>query len=145
MAASKGGLLMAHMSIRQDGTRVLILMNDKLVASMPWDAALHVAAAIKAKALQAEEIAKAAQIAKDQAIVTRAGMPFGLTSHPKIQREAMKIAQFDREIRRSNLPSIGDQGVVGTPALVQEVVRPQAQVIRPGGIESEEQLGNIGG
>jgi hypothetical protein len=135
---------MAHMSIRQDGTRVLILMNDKLVANLPWDAALHVASAIRVKARQAEEISKAAMIARDQAVVSRAGMPFGLTSNPEILHEARKIAQFDREIRRSNLPSIESQSVVGTPTLVNGVPVGPTQTIRPGGIESEEKLGDIG-
>lgn len=106
--------------IFNDGERVIIEFDGKTAKSVPWEHALEVANAIKSNAKLCEQYAKANQIIHDAAILARTGIPVGLTSDPRMQDEARKESQFNREIRRSNLPGIGSvasQEVFGTPAV----------------------------
>lgn len=105
--------------IRQDGTHVLLIVGGKLVADLPWDAALDVAQAIKHQARRAEELAKAVGVAFDQAILIRSGAPFGLTSHPAIQAEAAKLAAWDSSLRRYMSKGIRSEEQFGMPGIKQ--------------------------
>lgn len=87
-------------NVRQDGDRVLLLIDGKLVADIPHQAALELANALRSQAKAAEEWANAVRIAQDQAVLMRSGAPFGLTDHPAIITEARAIAQHDRNLRR---------------------------------------------
>lgn len=109
-------------TVRQEGDRVLLIQNGQTVFNVPYDAALAIAKALRIKAKQAEEIARAEAIIYDQAILTRIGMPFGLTSHPYLQKEAMKEAAWNSNLRRYIPPSkaggIASQAVFGTPTII---------------------------
>lgn len=112
-----------EVTVRQDGDRVLLIAGGKLLFSLPWDAADVLARAIYTQARRAEEIAKAAQIIADQAILTRLGTPFGLTSHPVMLREAANEAAWGlprRYIPLSRAGGIHSQAVFGTPTLKQD-------------------------
>src|SRR5687768_10803239 len=86
--------------VRQEGTRVLLLKDGRCVLDLPWQAALELAQALQAQGKRAEEIACAPAIIHDQAILTRLGFRFGLTSHPALLREAGKEAAWNSRLRR---------------------------------------------
>lgn len=102
--------------IRQEGANVMVIENGKTVAIWPWHIADVVARAITMKARQAEEIAKAEQIIMDNAIIHRAGLPFGLSNHPKILQETKKEALYNRNLRRY-MPNIKTNELVFTPVI----------------------------
>lgn len=112
-----------QLSIRQEGTRVIVLHNGKALMDLTWDAAKQLSRAILIKALLAEEEAKAWDIIADQAILTRTGAPFGLTSNPAMLHEAGKEAAWNRDLRRyirgKHAGGIESQATVGTPAIIR--------------------------
>lgn len=109
-------------TIRQEGTRVHLIIDGRLVADLPWNAALEVAQAIRAQAGRAEEIAKREQVIFDHALLLRAGSPFGLALDPYLRREAAKVAQWDSTLRRALPGGIRSRETFGTPAIVRHPV-----------------------
>lgn len=112
-----------QLSIRQEGTRVIVLHNGKALMDLAWEAAKQLSRAILVKALLAEEEAKAWDIIADQAILARTGAPFGLTNNPAMLHEAGKEAAWNSDLRRyirgKRAGGIESQGVVGTPAIIR--------------------------
>lgn len=110
--------------IRQEGTRVILLLNGQEVASLPPDAALLLARALIIQAKKAEELACAEQIALDSAIMLRAGAPFVLSSRPDILTEAKKEAAWGSGLRRY-MPDRGikSQEKFGTPTIIRHSPR----------------------
>jgi hypothetical protein len=106
--------------IRAEGTRVLVVSDGRAILDLPWQAALSIARGLVAVARKAEEIAKAEQIVMDQAILTRAGAPFGLSNNPDIKKEAGKEAAWNTDLRRSMPGGVKSQEVFGTPTLKKE-------------------------
>lgn len=106
--------------VRQEGTRVLIISEGKLVLDLPWKAAFAVSKGLLTAAKLAEEQAEALKIIQDQALIQRAGFPIGLTNNPEIQKEAMKEAVHNRRLRRALPGGIKSQSVVGTPTLIKK-------------------------
>jgi hypothetical protein len=109
--------------VRCDGPRVLLILGGRLLLDLPWDAAIALSRAIYQQAKRAEELAKAEQIVMDQALVTRLGLPFGLSSHPVILDEACKEAAWNRDLRRyipaARAKGIESQSVVGEPTVIR--------------------------
>ena len=105
------------LTIRQDGTSVLLLHNGTLVASLPWQAALEVGKALLLACKQAEAYANIDQLIHDQALIQRLGLPVGLTNDPKIQTEALKEAQWGNMRRYVPSTSIASGEAVGTPII----------------------------
>ena len=108
-------------TVRCEGTRVQLIVNGECVLDVPWEGADAIATALRIKAREAEEEAKAEQIAYDQAILTRLGVPVGLSNRPDILHEACKEAAWDSDLRRY-IPSalakgIASQAVFGTPTI----------------------------
>ena len=87
-------------TVRQEGTNVVVIREGQAVFDMPWDAALQLAQAIFSQAKRAEELASAERIADDQAILLRLGVPVGLSNRQDIQAEASKRAAWDSNLRR---------------------------------------------
>lgn len=110
---------MNGLRIKQHYGRVLLIADGKVVADMPWQAADQVSAALKSVARLAEEWDKAEQIAKDGAVLLRAGVPIGLTDHPRIKAEVAKIAVNDRSLRRYMPGGVKSREVFGTPGIIQ--------------------------
>lgn len=110
-------------TIRQHYDRVQILIDGRLAADMPWQQALELSRAIHGQAKQAEAWAKASAIAKDQAILTRLGVPIGLSSDPRVIAEARKQAAWDRDLRRyipqARAKGVGSAEIFGTPTITQ--------------------------
>lgn len=105
-------------TIRQEGPNVLLIADGKLVSIMPWDAAQEVAKAMLSQAKKAEEIAKADSIIMDNAILLRAGVPIGLSSHPKIRDETKKEAVHNRDLRRY-MPNVKSLELFHPPTIKQ--------------------------
>lgn len=105
-------------TVRREGSRVLLFAGDQLVLELPWQAADELARAISGKSRRAEEHAKAEAIARDQAILMRAGARVGLSSDPKIQDEAGKLAAWDSDLRRYMPGGVRTQEVLGEPAVI---------------------------
>lgn len=109
--------------VRQEGERVLLIYNGRLVTSLPWKAAENLARAIRAQAKEAEEFAKQEQIAFDQAILTRLGVPVGLTNNPHILKAAANEAAWNSNLRRyirtDRAKGIESQEVFGRATIIQ--------------------------
>lgn len=103
--------------VRQEGTRVLVMVDGRVVLDLPWQAADQLAKAVRAKARQAEELAKAEDIVMDAAVLLRSGAPFGISSHPKILDEAKKEAAFNTTLRRAMPGGIRSTTQYGLPAV----------------------------
>ena len=90
-------------TVRQDGPRVVLIVRAGLsetALEMPWNVADDLVRALREKARDAEELAKAEGIAFDQALLLRTGAPFGFSSREDIQREAAKEAAWNSDLRR---------------------------------------------
>lgn len=109
-------------TLKQEGANVLLIVDGKLVSIMPWQAAEQVSKALLAQARKAEEIDKAENIIHDNAILTRAGFPMGLSNHPLIIEETKKEAAHNRDLRRY-IPKIGTMEVVHCPSVKQATPR----------------------
>ncbi len=123
---SRGILRPVSVSVRQEGTHVLVIREGRAIFDMPWDAALELAAAIQAQAKRAEELAHADAIAGDQAILLRLGVPLGLSDRRDIQQEAQQRAAWDSELRRAiplgrakGVGGIRSAAVFGTPRIIR--------------------------
>lgn len=108
-----------ELTIRSIEDKVIILLNGKLIATLPWEAAKAFAAAIKHQAGLSEEYANADKVASDQALMIRAGFPFGITSNPDIQKLAKWKAENDDRARQIPLKGVKSKGIVGTPGLIK--------------------------
>lgn len=107
-------------TIANEGDKVVLVINGRRVCDMPVAIAQQVSKLIYQKAMVADEYANANRIIMDQAIMQRAGMPIGLSSHPKIVEEARKEAQWNTQLRKSMpLKGIEPRAVVGTPSLIK--------------------------
>jgi len=102
--------------VGRSGQLVLLVIGGKTV-EMPWQAALELGRALVSRARDAEEQAKAPQVARDAAILLRAGARIGLSSDPKIRDEAGKLAAWDEELRRCMPGGIKSQEMLGRPAI----------------------------
>jgi hypothetical protein len=113
----------SQIAIRAEGNRVLVIRNGKAILDMPWDAALTFSKAVRIKALEAEEIGKVESLVFDQAILTRMGVPFGLTNNGAILKEATKEAAWNSDLRRyirgKRAGGLESQAVVGTPNIIR--------------------------
>lgn len=119
-----------EVTVRQEGDRVLLLHNGRLLFSLPWQAALDLGRALHAQGKRAEEEANATRIVYDQAILTRVGFPIGLSNRPDILAEAAKEAAWNRDLRRyirgDRAAGIANQTVFGTPRITASPPRQQS-------------------
>ena len=70
-------------------------------------------------ALALEELEQAQRIARDGAILARAGAPFTLSDRQDIKDEMAKLASWDSELRRFMPHGVKSQEVFGLPRIVQ--------------------------
>ena len=106
--------------VRQDGTRVLLIVDGKTVLEGHWRQFDELARAFVIKARAAEEIDKAAAIVEDQALLFRAGARFGLTNHPRLRELAGNIAAWSTRLRRYLPGGIKSQEMFGTPTIIRK-------------------------
>ena len=123
--------------IQQDGPLVVLIIDGRATA-MPWDQALELAKGLTIQARKAEALHPKVieQTIQDGAVAFRAGLPFGLTDNPDIQKEIVKEAVNSRELRRSNMPGVKSEEILGTPKIVQ--LRPDATVTERVAVMSEK-------
>lgn len=114
-------------SIRHDNGQVVFVLNGDRGLRMPWEKAEEIARALIRKAREAEEYCKANQIIADNALMQRAGVNIGLSSHPLIKAETVKESLYNRTLRRAlsgkkaaGIPSIQSRGVVGAPTIFKD-------------------------
>lgn len=108
-----------HIRMKQERDRVLFIVDGKTILDMPWDATLQIAGHLHAVAKKAEEFAKASQIVNDQAILTRAGFPVGLSDNRDILKAAQNEAAWNSDLRRyMPLRGIQSREAVGTPTII---------------------------
>ena len=122
---------MGYARTRQDGKEVLFEASSKNL-QLTWQAAKDIARALMAASKAAEEYenAQSGTLIRDQAILTRLGARFGLTSNPAIQKEAMNAALYDRDLRRFLPGGIKSQEHVGVPAVIRHKARRPNNVSR---------------
>lgn len=86
---------------RADGAElVLVFEPGRFLIKWPVAEWSKISAALHHAARQVETWENAEKVARDQAILLRAGAGFGLTDDPAIQAEAKKVAEGDRDLRR---------------------------------------------
>lgn len=107
------------LTIRSIKDKVIILLDGKLIATMPWEAAKEFAAAIKHQAGLSEEYTKADQVSSDQAMLIRSGLPINLANLSDVQKLAWWKAQNDDNARRVPVKGIPSKGKVGAPGLIK--------------------------
>jgi hypothetical protein len=108
-------------TVRQEGTSVLIFVDGQLVLDIPWDGALELSKALHIQAKRAEELAKAPQIVADQAILMRAGWPFAaLSARRDIIEEAGKEAAWNSDLRRYMANNLDPSGTVYPLTVIQK-------------------------
>lgn len=108
-------------TVRQDGERVILILGDT-AAEMPWEAAEAIGKALIAKARLAEELAKADAVALDSAILLRAGfgnLGIGLAKDSRVRKEAIKLADGDRNLRRYMPGGIKSKEEFGSPTIIR--------------------------
>jgi hypothetical protein len=115
---------MRGVTVRCEGARVLIIEDGRMLLDVPWEAADALAKALHIQARRAEEEANAEQIVADQAILTRLGVPIGLSNRSDILHEAAKEAAWNSSLRRYIRPArakgIASQAIFGTPTIITE-------------------------
>ncbi len=107
---------MSYIRFKQDGPLVTLMMSSKC-ESVNGKAAIQMGKTLIALGKKAQEIEEVDRIIHDGAIINRAGLPFGITDHPKIKDEIHKEAQYNRELRRYMVPSIKSGEVFGAPTI----------------------------
>jgi hypothetical protein len=113
-----------HASVIQDGERVLLVIDGRLVADLPPEAAINLGRALITKGRLAEEIVHRDRVIADQALLFRAGVGIPLIVNPALRAEAGKEAAWNSELRRA-LPNRTDAvnktaGQVYMPAVWQD-------------------------
>lgn len=112
-----------------DGKLLLLFATQKIGWEGPLDDMQTFANNLMGVARICEEEEQAEKIIRDQAIVIRAGAPFGLTSHPVIQKEALNMAQGDRDLRRFMPHGIKSETILGAPKFFLENRSPFQQAL----------------
>jgi hypothetical protein len=117
-----------RVTVRYDGSD-LLLVFEPCGWLIKWPPAEYskISDALHAKAGLAEEFDEALRIAREHAILLRAGFPMGLTSNPLIQAEAKTIAEHDRDLRRFMPGGVRSQVMLGAPIVRMEERDPMSR------------------
>jgi hypothetical protein len=115
---------------KREGKRVLVLRDGVCVADWPYEFVKHaVLPTLREQMLRCEELDKAEDIARDSAILLRAGAPFALSDRQDIKDEAVKLACHDRQLRQ--MPYIRSQEKFGHPTFEVKPPNPTTTEIKP--------------
>lgn len=115
--------MLQSITIRREGSKVLLLSGGILIAVLPWRAADELAVALRSKARLAEEEEKGEQIALDSAILMRTGVPFSFSNRADILKEAMKEAAWNSDLRRYMPGGVKSKEVFGAPTIIRHKPR----------------------
>lgn len=97
-----------------EASRTLIIVGAVPIACCTWEVCLTLAAAFRRSARGGEEQAKATELVRAQALLTRTGAPFALTTDPRIREAAYTDAQWDSSVRKAMPLSVPSAKAVGT-------------------------------
>jgi len=106
-----------RLTVRQNGTEVLLLLNGRRVCSLPWGHGLQLARALTIQARRAEEIEKHEQVSFDHGLMQRTGAPFGLAFNRAIRQIGEHKAAWNRSLRRYLPGGVKSQEKLGTPTV----------------------------
>lgn len=107
-----------RVTVRSDGAELIFVFEPaRFLVRWPPAEFGKVFGALVAQAARAEEWEQADRVARDHAILFRAGAPVGLTDHPAIRAEALKFARDDRELRRFMPGGIRSTSMPGVPKI----------------------------
>jgi len=114
----------AQMNIRRDGFNVVVEIDGRKVADVPWNIALELGRGITMQARRVEEVVKAEEIIADQALLIRTGIPIGLSSNPDIVKASGNEAVHNPTLRKyipdtSGIGAINSRGIVGRPRVIK--------------------------
>lgn len=90
-----------QMTVRQEGERVLLIVEGRAILDVDWQGALAIAQGLQIQGKKAEEVAKAEEVIFDGAILARSGAPFGISANPDIQEEVRKEAAWNSDLRKA--------------------------------------------
>ena len=111
---------MSSVRVLQNGSRVLLLSNGRLVADLPVKAARELSKALRSVSALAEEWEVAERLIDDQALMIRTGAPVGLTDNMAINKAALTEAQWGKYRRYIPNPGgIKSQAVFGRSRIIQ--------------------------
>lgn len=105
--------------VRQNGTKVDLLLEGRLVVELSYESAQSLAKALWRVAKLAEELAQVEKVIEDQAILMRSGLMVPLVSNQTMAVEAAKKAQWDSDLRRY-IPQNQSNGIVFAPSVHQK-------------------------
>lgn len=106
--------------ISEKENEIIILILGKVFLVLPFNVALQLGNDIIGKSKKLEEIAKAEQIAFDNAILQRRGINLGLSDNKDIQELTGKEAAWNSSLRRYIPNTNLRQQAVGTPTVKRE-------------------------
>jgi hypothetical protein len=99
---------------------LLCILNGVLLFDAPLSVARQIWTLLTGAQRLAEEWAHAEQVAADAGLLLRTGAPIGLTDHPKIQEESIKVARDDRTLRRALPGGVKSTVVLGAPRIFHD-------------------------
>lgn len=113
---------MNHIKIRTEGTDVVLILDGKRIATMPYQTADELQRAIYIKAREAEELDKAYQVIEDGAWLMRMGIPIGFTDNSKMRQEIAKMAVYDKRLRKylPKMQGVKSKESFGAPSLKEK-------------------------
>lgn len=117
----------AAVRVRRDDGNIIVedAARGAIVLSAPLSAAMAIGEALISKARELETVEQADSIIFDQAILQRMGAGFGLAHRPDMQREAMKEAHWNSQLRRYLPGGVRSQEIVPAPQVIKHSPRRQ--------------------
>lgn len=101
-----------------DQGKVLLLVDGKLIAELPWQIADKIGELLKAGARLVENAENPEKLIEAQADMVRLGLPVAMSHDPRILKEANKVLQNDRQFMKQNSGmSVPYTGVVTSPTV----------------------------
>ena len=104
---------------RQNYGQVQLFADGKLIAELEPKTARKIGRAILRISGLAAEWANAEEVARDNAILLRAGFPVGLANHKTVIDQSVRLACWDRDLRKAMPGGVKSKEVFGTPTINQ--------------------------
>jgi hypothetical protein len=113
----------ASVRVRREAGQVMLedAVRGSLLVVLPLPAAIEIGYALIGQARRLETVEKHEAIVFDQALLARRGMPFGVTSNPRLQELAMQEAHWNSRLRRALPGGVRSEEAVGTPTIRRQV------------------------
>lgn len=112
---------MSTAQVKKEGDRVLFIIDGRGYR-IPAPQAHELSDMLKRAALAIDEETNAARIIADGALLTRVGVPIGLSNDFRIKNEIRKEAAWNSALRRALPGGVKSKAVFGVPSL-KSIVR----------------------